>query len=41
MLGSIHAQEFRWERSAQKVLEILYGHTGDRLPDLTPRASAS
>jgi glycosyltransferase involved in cell wall biosynthesis len=39
VMGSLHAREFRWERSAQKVLEILYGHTGDRLPDLTPRAS--
>lgn len=40
-LGLLHAHEFRWEQSAQKVLEILYGHTGDRLPDLTPRASTS
>jgi glycosyltransferase involved in cell wall biosynthesis len=39
-LGAAHAREFRWERSAQKVLEILYGRTGDRLPDLAPRASA-
>jgi glycosyltransferase involved in cell wall biosynthesis len=40
-IGLLHAREFRWERSAQKVLEILYGHTGDRLPDLAPRASVS
>lgn len=40
-MGLLHAREFRWEYSAQKVLEILYGTTGDRLPDLTPSASAS
>ncbi|NML30368.1 glycosyltransferase family 4 protein [Paraburkholderia antibiotica] len=39
--GLLHAREFRWERSAQKVLEILYGQTGKRLADLTPRASTS
>ncbi|MFM0037319.1 glycosyltransferase family 4 protein [Paraburkholderia strydomiana] len=39
--GLLHAREFRWEYSAQKVLEILYGHSGDRLPDLMPRASVS
>jgi glycosyltransferase involved in cell wall biosynthesis len=40
-MGLLHAREFRWEYSAQKALEILYGTTGDRLPDLTPSASAS
>ncbi|MBN3849999.1 glycosyltransferase family 4 protein [Paraburkholderia sp. Ac-20342] len=39
--GQLRAREFRWDRTAKKVLEILYEHTGDRLPDLTPRASAS
>ncbi|CAB3776317.1 D-inositol-3-phosphate glycosyltransferase [Paraburkholderia ultramafica] len=39
-LGLIHAREFSWERSALKVLEILYGQTGDRLSDLAPSASA-
>uniref|UniRef100_S0DGR9 Glycosyltransferase family 4 protein n=1 Tax=termite gut metagenome TaxID=433724 RepID=S0DGR9_9ZZZZ len=41
IIGAAHAREFRWERSAQKVLEILYGRTGEELPDLAPRASAS
>jgi glycosyltransferase involved in cell wall biosynthesis len=40
-MGLLHAREFRWEYSAQKALEILYGTTGARLPDLTPSASAS
>ncbi|MFT4067054.1 glycosyltransferase family 4 protein [Paraburkholderia sp.] len=39
--GLRHAREFRWERSAQKVLEILDGLTGSRLADLAPRASTS
>lgn len=39
--GVAHAREFRWEHSAQKVLEILYGRAGDRLPELAPRASVS
>lgn len=39
--GLLHAREFRWERAAQKVLEILYVQTGERLAELTPRASAS
>ncbi|EEA02713.1 glycosyl transferase group 1 [Burkholderia sp. H160] len=39
--GLLHAREFRWERAAQKVLEILYIQTGERLAELTPRASAS
>ncbi|SIT43931.1 Glycosyl transferase group 1 [Paraburkholderia ribeironis] len=41
IMGLAHAREFRWERSAQKVLEILYGQSCDRLPDLTARASVS
>jgi glycosyltransferase involved in cell wall biosynthesis len=41
MKGTAHAREFRWEYSAQKVLEILYGRAGERLPDLAPSASAS
>jgi glycosyltransferase involved in cell wall biosynthesis len=40
-MGLLHAREFRWEYSAQKALEILYGTTGDRLHDLTPSASTS
>jgi len=40
-MGLVHARQFRWEYSAQKALEILYGTTGDRLSDLTPSASAS
>jgi glycosyltransferase involved in cell wall biosynthesis len=40
-MGLRHAREFRWEGSAQKVLEILYGQTGDRLAELAPRASTS
>ncbi|SDR54537.1 glycosyltransferase family 4 protein [Paraburkholderia tuberum] len=39
--GLLHAREFRWERAAQTVLEILDVKTGERLPELTPRASAS
>jgi glycosyltransferase involved in cell wall biosynthesis len=39
--GRAHACEFRWEYSAQKVLEILYGRADDRLPELAPRASVS
>jgi glycosyltransferase involved in cell wall biosynthesis len=39
--GLLHAREFRWERSAQQVLEILAGRTGKRPAPLTPRASAS
>jgi glycosyltransferase involved in cell wall biosynthesis len=41
MAGLAHAREFRWERAAQKVLEILSTQTGERLAELTPRASAS
>lgn len=40
MKGTAHAREFRWEYSAQRVLEILYGRAGDPLPDLMPSASA-
>ncbi|HEY2024048.1 glycosyltransferase family 1 protein [Paraburkholderia sp.] len=40
-MGLQHAREFRWERAAQQVLEILYGQTGDRLTELAPSASAS
>jgi len=39
--GLLHAREFCWERAAQKVLEILYVQTGERLAELTPRASTS
>ncbi len=39
--GTAHAREFRWDYSAQKVLDILYGRAGDRLPELAPTASAS
>ncbi|WP_176379633.1 glycosyltransferase family 4 protein [Paraburkholderia youngii] len=39
--GLLHAREFRWERAAQQVLEILDVKTGERLPELAPRASAS
>ncbi|OLL31617.1 glycosyl transferase family 1 [Burkholderia sp. SRS-W-2-2016] len=39
--GLAHAREYRWERSAQKVLDILHGQTGNRLANLAPRASAS
>jgi glycosyltransferase involved in cell wall biosynthesis len=41
MKGIAHAREFRWEYSAQKVLEILYGRAADRLPELAPSASVS
>lgn len=37
--GLVHAREYRWERSAQRLLEILYGHASDRLAGLSPRAS--
>ncbi|RZF27442.1 glycosyltransferase family 1 protein [Paraburkholderia sp. UYCP14C] len=39
--GRAHAREFRWERAAQQVLELLDVRTGERLVELTPRASAS
>lgn len=39
--GLLHAREFRWERAAQDVLEILSVQTGEQLAELTPRASAS
>ncbi|MBB5444745.1 MULTISPECIES: glycosyltransferase family 1 protein [unclassified Paraburkholderia] len=39
--GLLHAREFRWECAAQKVLEILDVKTGERLAELTPRASAN
>jgi glycosyltransferase involved in cell wall biosynthesis len=38
--GVVHAREFRWEYSARKVLQILYGRTGDQLSDFAPSASA-
>lgn len=38
-MGVAHAREFRWEYSARKVLQILYGHVGDQLSDLAPSAS--
>jgi glycosyltransferase involved in cell wall biosynthesis len=38
--GLDHAREYRWERSAQRLLEILYGHASDRLAELSPSASA-
>jgi glycosyltransferase involved in cell wall biosynthesis len=39
--GLVHAREYRWERSAQRMLEILYGQTGARLSELAPSASVS
>jgi glycosyltransferase involved in cell wall biosynthesis len=39
--GLQHAREFRWESAAQQVLEILDAQPGERLGELTPRASAS
>ncbi|RKE37018.1 glycosyltransferase involved in cell wall biosynthesis [Paraburkholderia sp. BL23I1N1] len=38
-IGVAHAREFRWEYSASKVLQVLYGHAGGRLSDLAPSAS--
>jgi glycosyltransferase involved in cell wall biosynthesis len=38
--GRLHAREYRWDRSAQRLLEILYGHASDRLMALSPGASA-
>ncbi|MFM0340769.1 glycosyltransferase family 4 protein [Paraburkholderia fungorum] len=40
-MGVTHAREFRWEYSARKVLQLLYGHAGEQLSDLAPGASAS
>ncbi|WGS52896.1 glycosyltransferase family 4 protein [Paraburkholderia sp. D15] len=40
-LGMARAREFRWEDAAQKVLQVLHGHAGNRLPQLAPSASAS
>jgi glycosyltransferase involved in cell wall biosynthesis len=37
--GLVHAREFRWDRSAQRLLEILYGQANDRLTELAPSAS--
>lgn len=37
--GLVHAREYRWERSAQRLSEILYGQANERLTDLAPSAS--
>lgn len=38
--GLAHAREYRWEHSAQKLLDILYGQVRNQLSGLTPSASA-
>jgi len=38
--GLVHAREYRWERSAQRLFEILYGHASEQLVELSPSASA-
>ncbi|MGV2288062.1 glycosyltransferase family 1 protein [Trinickia sp. YCB016] len=38
--GLAHAREYRWERSARRLLEILYGQASGRQYDLAPSASA-
>jgi glycosyltransferase involved in cell wall biosynthesis len=38
--GLAHAREYRWERSAQTLIEILYGRVSGRLSDLAPSTSA-
>lgn len=38
--GIAHAREYRWERSAERMLAILYGETSEPLAELAPSASA-
>jgi glycosyltransferase involved in cell wall biosynthesis len=37
--GAARAREFKWERSAQRLLDILYGRSSDRVTELAPSAS--
>ncbi|AXE91933.1 glycosyltransferase family 4 protein [Paraburkholderia sp. DD10] len=38
--GLLHAREYRWDRSAQKLLDILQGRASDSLASLAPNVSA-
>jgi len=38
--GLLHAREYRWDRSAQKLLDILQGRASDSLAALAPNVSA-
>lgn len=39
--GIAHAREYRWDRSAKRLLEVLYGREGEPLPDLAEPVSAN
>jgi glycosyltransferase involved in cell wall biosynthesis len=39
--GMAHAREYRWDRSAKRLLDVLYGKETEPLSELTPRPSAS
>lgn len=37
--GMAHAREYRWDRSAKRLLELLYGKESEPMSELFPRAS--
>ncbi|MEI5996681.1 glycosyltransferase family 4 protein [Paraburkholderia bengalensis] len=39
--GIAHAREYRWDRSAKKLLDVLYGNESEHVAQLSPRASTS
>jgi glycosyltransferase involved in cell wall biosynthesis len=37
--GIAHAREYRWDYSAQRLLDVLYGNESEPLSELAPRPS--
>jgi glycosyltransferase involved in cell wall biosynthesis len=38
--GMAHAREFRWDRSAKRLLDVLYGKESEPVSEMSARVSA-